>query len=468
MRVVLPILFSAVLISCSSRIAAPNGSLEPVVAPAPTTSSRAAQLSAEAVMVIQQLTPVVPVLRDEPVDLPPAPITAYVDRPIRVINPLWFNGENVDQREWAYATGDYGDDPSIYGYGVVRIWDVPFWSSTADQVDEAVKRAKNAGLEPMLIIMNPKVNDPAWAASRVQHFQDIGYPVKYFEIGNENDINDSSTPDGPLDGNGAGYADAFNATYDAMKAVDPSVRVGGPAVSGLGGFFETFLQRSGSRTDFVSYHNYAPWADQDGEYGFRRRAEYARGLVVRYVTDSYYRNKSDVFLFLGEWDHASQNAPNAVYFLSAVYWQIEGGLDMAVRYQHNDYWREEFGKPWSYSLYNPDGSRSSAFYYHEIVRDYLGDQVVDTDSDDDQVLALGTQRSTTGEVNLLVINMKSVPVSKSIEIDGVTPDAAVRVVLWNDQVYPPQEHDLVLLTQNRVTYTIPAKSTVVFSVNGGR
>ncbi|MBI2953893.1 MAG: hypothetical protein HYY30_06235 [Chloroflexi bacterium] len=418
--------------------------------------------------VTEELKPSVPVPQLEQVNLPPASIRTYVDRPLRPINPLWFNGENVDQREWAYAKGNYGDDPATYQFGVVRLWDVPFWSGTPDQVDEAVKRVKNAGLEPMLIIMNPKIDDPAWAAGRVQHFKNIGYPVRYFEIGNENDIRDSSTPDGPLDGNAPRYAEAFNAAYDAMKAADPSIRVGGPAVSGLGGFFETFLRRSGGRTDFVSYHNYAPWGDQDGEQGFRRLAEYARSLVDQYVTDNRYRKKSEVFLFLGEWDHASQNVPNAVYFLSAVYWQIKAGVDMASRYQHNDYWREEFGKPWSYSLYNPDGSRKSAFYYHQIVRDYLCDEMVTSESDDDQVLALGTRRSSTGDANLIVMNLKGAPISKSIEIDGVSPDAPVEVVLWNDQVYPPREQDLISLSQNRMTYTIPAKSTVVFSVKGGR
>lgn len=391
-------------------------------------------------------------------------ITVNSSSVTRTINPLWFNGENVDQREWAGTNlNNYRNDPGTFKFGFVRIWDVPFWGGTAEQVDEVVRRAKNAGLELMVIIMNPKLTDANWAASRVRHFRDIGYPVKYFEFGNENDINDSSTPDGPCDQNISCYNDAFEAAYNAMKAVDPTIKIGGPVVANpLLPFMTDFLSRHGNKVDFVDYHNYAPYGQQQG---FIDLARNVRGKMNQYLVDNQYRRKDQVPLLLTEWDHEIQGNPSSIHFISAIYHQIKGGLDGSVRYQHNDHYREEFSSPWGYSLYNSDDSRESKFYYHQIIRDYLGDQVLESSSDEGDILVLATKKSVNNEVNVIVINAKDRAVTKTVTVGGVGANASFRVILWNDQTYPPRVVETKSLAQNTLSYQIPAKSTVVFSAS---
>jgi hypothetical protein len=73
-------------------------------------------------------------------------------------------------------------------------------------------------------------------------------PVADWIIGNE--PNASSESASTYDAN-------FNTLYDAMKKVDPSIAIGGPATLGFDQpFLQQFLQQCGSRADFVDFHFY--------------------------------------------------------------------------------------------------------------------------------------------------------------------------------------------------------------------
>ena len=68
-------------------------------------------------------------------------------------------------------------------------------------------------------------------------------------IGNEPDVANQETA--------TTYSEHFNTLYDAMKHVDPSILIGGPATLGFDQpFIQTFLDNSASRVDFVDFHFY--------------------------------------------------------------------------------------------------------------------------------------------------------------------------------------------------------------------
>jgi xylan 1,4-beta-xylosidase len=52
----------------------------------------------------------------------------------------------------------------------------------------------------------------------------------------------------------------FNKAYDAMKAVDPSIKVGGPAFANAYNYaaIDEFITATKDRVDFISYHTYSP------------------------------------------------------------------------------------------------------------------------------------------------------------------------------------------------------------------
>ena len=85
------------------------------------------------------------------------------------------------------------------------------------------------------------------------------YGVRYWEIGNELEgawEMGHFLPDGSKM-TGAIYAERFLAFARAMKAVDPTIKIGGPTASNLQAvFLEDFLRIAGSEVDFVSVHTY--------------------------------------------------------------------------------------------------------------------------------------------------------------------------------------------------------------------
>lgn len=78
--------------------------------------------------------------------------------------------------------------------------------------------------------------------------------IKHWEIWNEPDISNfwSGTP--------TEYYQLYEITAKALKASDPEIKVGGPALTGHLDFLEGFLdhcQRDGAPLDFVSWHSYS-------------------------------------------------------------------------------------------------------------------------------------------------------------------------------------------------------------------
>ncbi|HEY9707217.1 MAG TPA: hypothetical protein V6D48_03320, partial [Oculatellaceae cyanobacterium] len=79
----------------------------------------------------------------------------------------------------------------------------------------------------------------------------LGQKIAYWEVTNERDNAYREDMNS--------LAEIFNKAYDAMKAVDSSIKVGGPAFanaynySGIG----TFLEKTKDKVDFISYHTYS-------------------------------------------------------------------------------------------------------------------------------------------------------------------------------------------------------------------
>lgn len=113
----------------------------------------------------------------------------------------------------------------------------------------------------------------AWAKVRAQDGHAAPYGVKWFEAGNESFHGPHADQfrEGPLPAilSADSYATRFLQISAAMKAVDPSVKVG--AVLGydlspnwVGGWSETVLNKTAKDADFFIYHAYGGDAGKDG------------------------------------------------------------------------------------------------------------------------------------------------------------------------------------------------------------
>ena len=110
-----------------------------------------------------------------------------------------------------------------------------------------------------IVTVNAGTGSPEMAAEWVRWANANNYDVAYWEVGNELEgewelghfLPDGSKMTGEV------YAHRFIEFAKAMKAVDPTIKVGGPTASSeAGGFTEDLLRIAGDHVDFISFHSY--------------------------------------------------------------------------------------------------------------------------------------------------------------------------------------------------------------------
>jgi hypothetical protein len=116
--------------------------------------------------------------------------------------------------------------------------------------DAYINALKDIGASAILVIGGQTGDNdftPSDAAHLVARYSPLG--VKTYYLGNE--PNNGGMTIGQ-------YATLFNQAADAMKQVDPGIRVGGPTWSWFDkNTLSQFLDLSGSRADIIDYHHYA-------------------------------------------------------------------------------------------------------------------------------------------------------------------------------------------------------------------
>jgi hypothetical protein len=126
---------------------------------------------------------------------------------------------------------------------------------TGPAADDWITAVKATGAVPVVIV---NADNPTDAANMVRAFNvdpSNGRPdpslstyVPRWIIGNEPNMYGLTA---------SSYSAEFNTDADAMKAVDPGIKLGGPATAWLDeSYLQTFLSLSGSRVDFIDFHGY--------------------------------------------------------------------------------------------------------------------------------------------------------------------------------------------------------------------
>ncbi|VGO14513.1 Intracellular exo-alpha-(1-_5)-L-arabinofuranosidase 1 [Pontiella desulfatans] len=144
-----------------------------------------------------------------------------------------------------------------------------------------------------IVTVNVGSGTPEMAAEWVRWANlEMGYGVEYWEIGNELEGRwemGSTLPDGSRM-TGEVYAQRFIEYAKAMKAVDPSIKIGGPtAASTRAPFMEALLRDAGEHVDFISFHTYPVERHLAGEremveqaFSLQEPMTRYRGLVEKY------------------------------------------------------------------------------------------------------------------------------------------------------------------------------------------
>ena len=217
--------------------------------------------------------------------------------------------------------------------------------------------------------------DPAGNGADLVQYANLtkGYGIKYWEIGNEVYSANTESDFHPNPNAGASYATYEPAFYTAMKAEDPTIRIGVPVglsiYSYQSGFDLPVL--AGASYDAVIWHNY-PMKDPitDGATLYQDRVSSnmsrTRGALLKLQTELMNNGKSADAIWITEWngevlgDKWSKQTMGAVtplFVASQLAEYMQAGVQLAT------WWAQ--GTPNGCSTLNYDGNGETAYSWWE-------------------------------------------------------------------------------------------------------
>ncbi len=268
-----------------------------------------------------------------------------------------------------------------------------------------------------LVCPNAGCGRPVDAAEWVKWAnQTMGYNVRYWEIGNELGGDweaGTRLPFGKGRLTAEMYTKRYNDMADAMRAVDPTIRIGG------GAFAEEMIRDCGENVDFVMIHTYPGSITQSDAQMF---ADIAEG--IRQQTDEVRR-----------WIHQYQPERADQIELAYTEWNLGGGVNNSQMF--SSLWASiflaelakhdvAFANQWdcfSDLFYHYEGdrhARKSEYYALWLWNNYMGNRLVPARSSDQTIY---TYASRSGDaVFVMLINTDREHEAKvNVRIAGFTP-----------------------------------------------
>ncbi len=213
----------------------------------------------------------------------------------------------------------------------------------------------------------------------------------YFEVWNEPNLS------GFWEGaDQRAYFDLYDLTAESLKAIDPALRVGGPATAGAAWVpeFLAHVRQSGAGVDFITTHTYgveAGFFDEDGKSD-NKLATSAEAITadVRRVRQQISASPfPGLPLYFSEWS-TSYSPRDAVHdsYISAPYILSKlkacQGLAQGMSYWTYSDLFEEPGPPAAsfeggFGLLNREGIRKPAFFAYKYLHALEGDSIVTSD-----------------------------------------------------------------------------------------
>ena len=254
----------------------------------------------------------------------------------------------------------------------------------------------------------------------------------------------------------------YNQTAEAMKAQDPTIKVGGPALARDNEeILAQFLQNCGRNVDFISWHRYGtgnPEISTDElmsrTYNYNQQVRKFRSVASKYIPDR------KIPLFLSEYninyswksDERRQNTHiGAVWFASVLKHLAGAGIEMATSWHLKD---------GIYGMIDPQNNLRPAATVFAWGNRYLTGTVADTDSDRPQVESLAVNQEQ-GKRSLLLINKSSEVARVNLQMKPNTfSDQKVAAVSLGENGITDIADALALI--NSQPLTIPAYSLILF------
>jgi hypothetical protein len=292
--------------------------------------------------------------------------------------------------------------------------------------------------------------------------------VRRFEVWGEPDLNefpdDNRLPDSfsamtPAQAQNffntpALYRAMYEAVVPAMKAADPSIAVGGPAISSIedaaARAYVTELLSTTAALDFISYHDYAQWtaASTDRQAFAETASLVAAAQQVRQQIAASPHPQAELWITEGNGnpvaslpplDNRASNDFDVPYLASLVRGYVLAGVSGYARFELI----EPAGPGNVYGALEASGARRPAFFGWKLLVDAVvrGAPLRASSASDANVETLALQRDAS-TLHVLVINKsvtspadnssaasaRGAPVEIRLSIDRPVSSAAVRLV----------------------------------------
>ncbi|MFJ5031159.1 cellulose binding domain-containing protein [Streptomyces sp. NPDC088560] len=394
------------------------------------------------------------------------------------------------------------------GVGSVRypggsVADVYHWQTNTEEgggyvapntdFDTFMGTARAAGAQPTITV-NYGTGTPQEAASWVQYANVTKrYGVKYWEVGNEQYGNgEYGSPwetDHHSSHSATTYANNVLQYISAMKAVDPSIKIGAvlttpggwpDGITGPGDTADwnhTVLSIVGSKIDFVIVHHY-PNSTSEADLLTKPHADIPRitGTVRSLIKQYAGTNADSVGMAVTEANATSyrDTSPNGLFApdeyvtwlengaFSVDWWDMHNGTDctgltsVEGATDYNDYGMLSSGA----SCEPPLNTPFPAYYGTQMITKLgaAGDTMVKATSSN-SLLSAHTVRRANGDVDVMLINKDpDNDATVSLGYSGFTPSAAAPTVYS----YLKNAHSITSATAGSATQqTVPAYSVVV-------
>jgi hypothetical protein len=314
------------------------------------------------------------------------------------------------------------------------------------------------------------------ASSWIKEFKKKGFPVRYWEIGNENFglWEEGTTIVGKPTLSGADYGKDFVEIAKAMRKTDKDIYIGAVAVeldndqewTGYRGWMKGLLPQVQSKADYLILHQYFMWPfDQSNNYTNPTPAVLFGNLTklgeavanVKTMTPKYVPDATVLPIALTEFNLVNASPKETIQLLNGLFtaevlgehirrgyvcsnqWDWRNGLDQKLGGDHALLAVDDPSVP--------DGTPRPAYYAYVLYRMAFGDKLVESMSSDSQVKVYAS-RFKGGEAGVVVVNESDVPKRVELTMAGGTfkgqwqgwlltgKDVHAKQVVWNGVAGP--------------------------------
>lgn len=328
--------------------------------------------------------------------------------------------------------------------------------------------ADNAAYGQYLKSLVAYYNTPGGFTDGATTYRRAPVPIRRFEVWGEPDLNefadDNKLPESfsamtAAQAQGffntpALYRAMYEAVAPAMKAADPSVAVGGPAISSIedpaARAYVTSLLTTAAPLDFVSYHDYAQWtsASTDLQAFSETATLVAHAEQVRQQIAASPHPQAELWITEGNgnavayaapFDNRASNDFDVPYLASLVRGYVLAGVNGYARFELI----EPPGPDGVYGALDASGARRPGFFGWKLLVDAVvrGAPLRTSSSSDANVETLALQRDAS-TLHVLVINRsvaspadnsaaasaRGAPVEIHLSIDRPVSSASVHLV----------------------------------------